>query len=106
MAVLGAKSQARKRVFRAVRRQSNLKPNQGRKEQDMKRFYKSLLENNGEVTVTTPNGTQCKIVADDCRKLSNSIWEEPFFDIFVDGQHKTTISKRWNWDDFIAEWGL
>lgn len=72
----------------------------------MKRFYENLKNNNGIVDVILPSGLPCRIECKELWRLGCGPFGEPVFDVYIGGKHTTTLSQRWNWDDFVAEFKL
>lgn len=72
----------------------------------MKRFYQDLINSNGAISVSIPSGKQCEILSNNISEIKHGVFGEPHFNIQVNGEHVSTISKRWDWDDFVKEFAL
>jgi hypothetical protein len=60
----------------------------------MKRFDDKLINKGDFIEVETPNDRKCIV------KL-NKVGSEKIYDIIIYGKHIVTLSRRWNWDNFV-----
>lgn len=67
----------------------------------MKRFDTVLKQDNDTTEYVLPSKKVCKIVLRG--KHGGKTFSGVIYDVSIEGQYIATISRRWNWDNFVSE---